>query len=106
MEAQAVAKRDTARIGLGMKDKVQFKRKRAKVLPNSFLSCSSWKHTTSAPALVSPSHDTLRRRFCSQLCFRDCSSREKLVPKRKRKRSPVAAIFARAALDSISYGSC
>lgn len=40
MEAQAVAKRDTARIGLGVKDKVQFKRKRAKVLPNSFLSCS------------------------------------------------------------------
>ncbi|KAM2527457.1 hypothetical protein TB1_024708 [Malus domestica] len=31
---------------------------------------------------------------------------KKLVPTRKRKRSPVAAGFARAALDSVSYGSC
>ncbi|KAM1848867.1 hypothetical protein ACFX14_012946 [Malus domestica] len=30
---------------------------------------------------------------------------KKLVPKRKRKRSPVAAGFARAALDSVLYGS-
>ncbi|KAM1601339.1 hypothetical protein ACFX13_026203 [Malus domestica] len=41
MEAQVVAKRDTARKGLGVKDKVQFKRKRAKC-PNP-LSCKKKK---------------------------------------------------------------
>ncbi|KAM1299074.1 hypothetical protein ACFX2F_025809 [Malus domestica] len=41
MEAQVVAKRDTARKGLGVKDKVQFKRKRAKG-PNP-LSCKKKK---------------------------------------------------------------
>lgn len=40
LEVQAVAKKHTARKGLGVKDKVQFKRKKAKVLPNSFLSFS------------------------------------------------------------------
>ncbi|CAN6720689.1 unnamed protein product [Malus baccata var. baccata] len=112
MEAQAVANRDTARIGLGMKDKVQFKRKRAKVLPNSFLSCSSWKHTTSAPAPpVSPSHDVVEYLPYGVVSAPNSTSgtarpEKKLVPKRKRKRSLVAADFARAALDSVSYGSC
>lgn len=49
MEAQAVAKRDSARIGLGVKDKVQFKRKRAKG-PNP-LSCK--KKKTKKPDLHS-----------------------------------------------------
>lgn len=37
LEVQAVAKKHTARKGLGVKDKVQFKRKKAKVLPISFI---------------------------------------------------------------------
>ncbi|KAM2022285.1 hypothetical protein ACFX16_044208 [Malus domestica] len=111
--------------GLGVKDKVQFKRKRAKVLPNSFLSCSSWKHITFTPAPpVSPSHDVVEYLQLQQSLslVLDCipygvfsapnsasgtaRPEKKLVPKRKRKRSPVAADFARAALDSVSYGPC
>ncbi|KAM1023125.1 hypothetical protein ACFXTH_043973 [Malus domestica] len=121
MEAQAVANRDIARIGLGVKDKVQFNRKKAKVLPNSFLSCSSWKHITSTPAPpVSPSHNVVEYLQLQQSLslVLDCRPygvvsasgtarpEKKLVPKRKRKRSPVATDFARAALDSVSYGSC
>ncbi|KAB2611615.1 hypothetical protein D8674_019647 [Pyrus ussuriensis x Pyrus communis] len=86
---------------------------------------SSWKHTTSAPAPpVSPSHDVvqyLQPQQSPPLAL-DCRPygvvsapnsasgtahpEKKLVTKRKRKRSPVAAGFARAALDSVSYGSC
>ncbi|XP_068302721.1 rRNA-processing protein utp23-like [Pyrus communis] len=40
MEAQVVAKGDTARKGLGVKDKVQFKRKRAK----SYVRCYNSSH--------------------------------------------------------------
>ncbi|XP_050159827.1 uncharacterized protein LOC126633293 [Malus sylvestris] len=87
--------------------------------------CSSWKHITFTPAPpVSPSHDVVEYLQLQQSLslVLDCipygvfsapnsasgtaRPEKKLVPKRKRKRSPVAADFARAALDSVSYGPC
>ncbi|CAN6725896.1 unnamed protein product [Malus baccata var. baccata] len=70
---------------------------------------SSWKHTTSASAnSVRPSHDVVQPYgFISapNSASKTARPEKKLVPKRKRKRSPVAAGFARAALDSVLYGS-
>ncbi|KAM1944201.1 hypothetical protein ACFX15_012445 [Malus domestica] len=75
----------------------------------SIKTLSSWKHTTSAHAPpVSPSHDVVQPYgFISAPNSTSKTARpeKKLVPKRKRKRSPVAAGFARAALDSVLYGS-
>ncbi|KAM2994266.1 hypothetical protein FF2_046259 [Malus domestica] len=87
---------------------------------------SSWKHTTSAPAApASPRLDldlvqysqlqqstplALDSRLYGVVSAPNSASEtappaKKLVTKRRRKRSPIAAGFARA-LDSFSYGSC
>ncbi|KAM0988917.1 hypothetical protein ACFX2A_013023 [Malus domestica] len=85
---------------------------------------SLWKHTTSAHAPpMSPSHDVIQYLQLQQSpsLALDCRPygfisapnstsktarpEKKLVLKRKRKRSPVAAGFARAALDSVLYES-